>query len=408
MKKFFKDYDFTLIFIPLMLTAFGVMMIYSASMVSAVVLYDVPSNYFMLRQAMWFGLGIVAFVLTMLFPYQKYQKLVPLMILFTIISLVLVKLMGNATGNASSWFEVGPIKIQPSEPAKVFLIIYLASVLSKKQAYIDRFWQAVLPPLVITITILALIAVQPDIGTAGIIFAIACTVILSSGIRTKHIVLLAIIGIVFLAFAIPNMTSVERVSRFTGAYAPFEDPEDGGFHLIQSYLAIGTGGITGVGLGQGVQKLGYLPEPHTDFIMSVIAEELGFIGVLFVLASLTIIVLRGLYVARKCKDAFGSLLAIGISSMVGIQALINLGAISGLLPITGVPLPFISYGGSSLLVLLASIGILNNIAKQAKLQEDYTYIKQTSKNAYSDIHAGNATQSKGGRSWVQSRKSIKS
>ncbi|WP_407058427.1 FtsW/RodA/SpoVE family cell cycle protein [Paracerasibacillus soli] len=186
----------------------------------------------------------------------------------------------------------------------------------------------------------------------------------------RHLLLLASIGGIILLIAIPNMITDVRVSRFTGAYQPFEDPADNGYQLIQSYIAIGGGGITGEGLGQSVQKLGYLFGAHTDFIMSVIAEELGFFGVVIVIGLLSVIVLRGFYIARKCQDAFGSLLAIGISSMIGIQAFINLGAISGILPITGVTLPFISYGGSSLLVLLISMGILNNIASSVKLQRN--------------------------------------
>src|SRR5699024_9125570 len=162
-----------------------------------------------------------------------------------------------------------------------------------------------------------------------------------------------------------------RIARFTGAYQPFTAPNTDGYHLIQSYLAIGVGGLTGEGLGQSVQKLGYLMEAHTDFIMAIIAEELGFIGVVIVIGMLATIVLRGYFIARKCKDSFGSLIAIGISTMVGIQATVNLGAISGVLPITGVTLPFISYGRSSLMNLMILIVILNNIAMNVKKQREY-------------------------------------
>src|SRR5690625_600480 len=165
------------------------------------------------------------------------------------------------------------------------------------------------------------------------------------------------------------MVTDTRISRFTGAYQPFTAPEDSGYHLIQSYIAIGVGGLTGEGLGQSVQQLGYLWGAHTDFIMSIIAEELGFVGVMIVIALLATIVLRGFYISRQCHDSFGSLLAIGLSALVGIQAFVNLGAISGILPITGVPLPFISYGGSSLIVMFIAMGILNNIARSVKQQE---------------------------------------
>lgn len=244
--------------------------------------------------------------------------------------------------------------------------MYLASVYSKKQEYIHDFYKGVLPPLVLTGIILSLIMMEPDIGTTAIIFLIASTVVISSGIRRKHLLVLAFVTLLLIAFTIPKMVTDVRISRFTGAYQPFEAPDDSGYHLIQSYLAIGGGGVTGEGLGQSVQKLGYLFGAHTDFIMSVISEELGFFGVALVIGMLSLIVLRGLFIARKCEDSFGSLLAIGISSMIGIQSFINIGAISGILPITGVTLPFVSYGGSSLFVTLIAMGVLNNIAMTAK------------------------------------------
>lgn len=363
-----KNFDFTLIIIPLFLTGFGIVMIYSASMVLAIV-EGYESNYYLIRQLQWFVLGIAGFVFCSFFPYRNYQKLIKLIILGVIVLLIAVRLFGDVSGNAKSWLSIGPIRIQPSEFAKLGIIMYLASVYSKKQAYINNFSRGVLPPLILTAFILGLIVLQPDIGTASIIFLIACSVIFSSGIRFKHLFLLVALGLLLVAVAIPHMITDERISRFTGAYQPFEDPDDDGYHLIQSYLAIGVGGLTGEGLGQSVQKLGYLFGPHTDFIMAVIAEELGFIGVFVVIGSLATIVLRGIFISRKCDDSFGALLAIGISSMIGIQAFINLGSASGVLPITGVTLPFVSYGGSSLLILLVSMGILNNIARSVKKKE---------------------------------------
>src|SRR5690625_4239444 len=222
-----------------------------------------------------------------------------------------------------------------------------------------------------------LIVLQPDIGTATIIFLVGCTIIISSGIRLKHLMMLGLFAASILTVLIPKMITETRIARVTGAYDPFQNPESTGYHLIQSYIAIGGGGLKGEGLGQSVQKLGYLWGAHTDFIMAVIAEELGVFGVIIVIGLLTIIVLRGLFISLKCKDSFGSLLAIGISSMVGYQAVINLGAISGILPITGVTLPFVSYGGSSLLVLMASMGILNNIARTVALEEEQPKIVET-------------------------------
>ncbi|MFD1849181.1 putative lipid II flippase FtsW [Oceanobacillus bengalensis] len=363
-----KDYDYTLIITPIVLTAFGLVMIYSASMVTAVV-EGLESTHYLGRQALWFGVGMVGFIFTSVFPYKYYQKLMKIIILFIILLLTGLFIFGTEVNNAKSWYIFGPASFQPSEFAKLALIMYLASVYSKKQSYLDDFTKGVLPPLIMTGIILGLIVLQPDFGTAAIIFLIACSVIFSSGIRMKHLTLLIAIGVMLIILAFPYLITEERLSRFTGAYQPFETPDSDGYQLIQSYLAIGVGGLTGEGLGQSVQKLGYLTQAHTDFIMAVIAEELGFIGVIIVIGLFAVIVLRGIFIARKCTDSFGALLAIGIASMVGMQAFINLGAISGILPITGVPLPFISYGGSSLLVMLISMGILNNIAMHVHKNE---------------------------------------
>ncbi|MFB4167629.1 putative lipid II flippase FtsW [Virgibacillus sp. JSM 102003] len=390
-----KNYDFTLMITPILLSMFGIVMIYSASMVIAVVEGNESSHY-LVKQIQWFSLAMIGFVFTSIFPYKYYQKLMKIIILIIIVLLVGVRIFGSEANGAKSWFDFGVISMQPAEFAKLGLIMYLASVYSKKQSYINEFNRGVLPPLILTAVILGLIIAQPDIGTAAIIFMIACSVIFSSGIRFKHLTILVLVGLALVAFAIPSMVTDERIARFDGAYQPFEDPQDDGYHLIQSYLAIGVGGLTGEGLGQSVQKLGYLLEPHTDFIMAVIAEELGFVGVIIVVGMLSIIVLRGLFISKKCSDSFGALLAIGISSMIGIQAFINLGAITGILPITGVPLPFVSYGGSSLLVMMVSMGIMNNIAKTNKQKEQQPVPVNTKEEPETNVF-----KNRGGKTWVR-------
>ncbi|WP_058306989.1 FtsW/RodA/SpoVE family cell cycle protein [Gracilibacillus massiliensis] len=362
MKQKTKTFDFLLMLPPLLLSGFGIVMIYSASMVTSV-MKDEPAYSLALKQGIWFTVGLVGFLFACFFNYKIYQKLTKWIVLVMVMALLAVELFGVTLNYSKSWIYIGSFSVQPSEFIKIGLIIYLAAIYTKKQAYIGDFFKAVLPPLAITSLLLALIIKQPDVGTAAIIFSIACTVIFSSGIKFKHLSLLIFIGVTILIAIGFQMVTDEKASRFTGAYQPFEDPEDSGYQLIQSYIAIGTGGVPGVGIGQGIQKLGYLTQAESDFIMAVISEELGLFGVLFVLVNLSIIVLRGLFIAKKCENAFGSLLAIGISSMIGIQAIINLGAISGLLPITGVTLPFVSYGGTSLVVLLFSVGILNNITR---------------------------------------------
>ncbi|MFD2628259.1 putative lipid II flippase FtsW [Oceanobacillus kapialis] len=392
-----RDYDFILIITPILLAAFGSVMIYSASMVSAVV-EGHDTTYYLFRQLQWFCLGLVGFIACSLFPYKYYHKLMKFIILTILVLLVAVLLFGNTANNAKSWLYIGPISLQPAEFAKLGLIMYLASVYSKKQEYINEFSKGVLPPLILTAIVLGLIVMQPDIGTASIIFLIVSTIIFSSGIRLKHLLLLTSVGVGLVLLALPYMVTDERISRFTGAYQPFETPATDGYHLIQSYLAIGVGGLTGEGLGQSVQKLGYLMEAHTDFIMAIVAEELGFIGVLIVIGMLALIVLRGIFISRKCRDSFGALLALGISSMIGIQAFINLGSISGILPITGVTLPFVSYGGSSLLILMISMGILNNVAKQTK-QHDMQDVNHKQANDHSTEKRNSSHFTRGGRVW---------
>ncbi|GAB4072303.1 cell division protein FtsW [Barrientosiimonas marina] len=399
MLKKVKDYDFTLMITPVVLAAFGIIMIYSASMVLAVE-QEHESTFYLVRQSQWFVLAVAVFILTSAIPYRYYQRLTKMIMILVLILLAAVLIFGITINNAKSWFDFGPLSLQPAEFAKLGLIIYLASVYSKKQAYINEFNRGVLPPLILIAIITGLVIQQPDIGTAVIILLIAGSMMFSSGIRFKHLSILIMVGLILVAAAIPSMATDERISRFAGAYQPFEDPGDDGYHLVQSYLAIGNGGLTGEGLGQSVQKLGYLLEPHTDFIMALIAEELGFIGVVIVLGLLAAIVLRGLFIARKCTDTFGALLAIGISSMVGFQAFINLGSISGILPITGIPLPFVSYGGSSLLVMMASMGILNNIAKSVRRNEQAPAPgnEKEDEKQYSN---------KGGRTWQRENRSIR-
>ncbi|MCA0969410.1 putative lipid II flippase FtsW [Halobacillus litoralis] len=390
-----KTYDFSLLFAPIALAAFGTIMIYSASMVFGPMVWGLESDHFLIKQIQWLAVGLIMMFVFSAIPYRFWQRLTKSIVIFMLLSLGFLFVFGTNVNNAVSWYNLGFMNFQPAEFVKVGLIIYLSSVYAKKQKYISDFGKAVIPPLVLTILILGLIIMQPDIGSAAVIGLIASLIIMSSGIKWKHILLLVAATLIVIVLGASQMATDERLNRFSGAYQPFESPDDDGYHLIQSYVAIGTGGIVGEGLGQGVQKLGYLPHPHTDFIMAVIAEELGFIGVGITIGLLALIVLRGFYISSKCRDAFGSLMAIGISSMIGIQAFINLGAMSGILPITGVTLPFVSYGGSSLVILMIAVGILNNIARHVKQKEQ--------EKDEEEVHVVNedkeATTNRGVRSW---------
>lgn len=376
-KKILKSYDYSLIIVVLLLTLFGLIMIYSASMVMAVQFYDVDSDYFFQKQKLHIlGAGII-FVITALFPYKALQNnkiLIP-MVFLSIFGLIGIFIFGHVAGNAQSWFKLGTMSIQPSEFVKLCVIIYLSAVYAKKQAYINEFNKGVAPPLAYLVVVCLLVAGQPDFGTAAIIFIIAATIIFSSGMNFKNILRLSSIGLVGLLFLVlifsKEIFSEVRLSRFAVFKDPFLYEQSIGYHMSNSFISIGEGGLKGLGLGKSIQKLGYLPEAHTDFIMSIIAEELGIFGVSFVLLSLGYIVLRGIFIGLKCRDAFGSLLAIGISSMIGIQSFINLGGISGVIPLTGVPLPFVSYGGSSLIQLAIAMGILVNVSMFVNYEQKY-------------------------------------
>jgi len=366
----FREYDFTLFIVPILLSAFGVVIVYSSSMVTAVV-EGFSSTHYLTKQFQYFVISLVFFLIFCNIPYRIYQRFIKLIIFGSILILAFVLMFGTEANQAvRSISLMGRFNLQPAEFVKIGLIIYLAAIYSKKQIKIDKFTTGVAPPLILISIVIGLIILQPDLGTSVIIIMIAVAILISTNIRFKHLFALGATAIAFILLAIPYMVTEKRIARITGAYQPFASPDDGGYHLIHSYLAIGNGGLTGEGLGQSVQKLGFLWGAHTDFIMAVIAEELGFFGVLAIIGLLAVIVLRGIYIAKRCNNDFGTFLAIGISAMVGIQATINLGAISGILPITGVPLPFLSYGGSSLLAMMISMGILNNIAKSVKAQPE--------------------------------------
>ncbi|MCH6265750.1 MULTISPECIES: putative lipid II flippase FtsW [Neobacillus] len=382
-KKILKSYDYSLIIAIILLCTFGLIMIYSSSMAWAVQRYDVPSDYFYQKQKMWLLLFAFIFLFTAIIPYKimKFTQVMVFIVLTSLITLLGLFVFGTVAGGAQSWYQIGGFKFQPSEFVKLAIIIYLAAVYSKKQDYINQFNKGVLPPIFFLFIVCVLIALQPDYGTASIIALIAGMIIFSSGMNYKTIgklLVMAIIIILPLFIAAKGFIfSEKRLERFSSWGDPFADAQNAGFHLANSFIAIGQGGINGLGLGKSIQKLGYLPESHTDFIMAVIAEELGIWGVGFVILLLAYIVLRGIYIGLQCKDPFGSLLAIGISSMIGIQTFINLGGISGVIPLTGVPLPFISYGGSSLLMLAAAMGILVNVSMFVKYEKKYKTKKQT-------------------------------
>ncbi len=381
-KKIAKSYDYPLLVAYLALTIFGLIMIYSASMVTSIQIYQLDdSAYFFKKQLGNFLISLVFLGFLAIFPYRIYKKNVILYILFfgSIIGLISLNYIGENVNAATSWIALGARSLQPSEFVKLFVIIYLSAVYAKKQSYINDFNRGVVPPILFLVLTCFLTAIQPDIGTAFIMFMAGAIIVVCSGMHIKNLLKLVGIALFMVVLFSPILLSnadklftEERLSRLKMPYTdPFEDELGEGYQLVNSYLAIGLGGWSGVGLGKSVQKLGYLPEAHTDFIMSIIAEELGIFGVSFVIILLTFIVLRSIRIGVKCEDPFGSLLAFGIGGMIGIQAIVNLGGISGLIPLTGVTLPFVSYGGSSLMVLSMSIGLLLNVSMFSNYQAKY-------------------------------------
>ncbi len=363
-----KENDWILIGTMILLAAFGLVMIYSASYVIG---YDRHQDalYFFKMQLQRITVSTVLFMFFMMFPYRYYQKLVfPIVATSVVLLLLVLTPMGVEVKGAQRWLNLGFMTIQPSEFVKLWMIIYLAHVYSRKQMYINQFVKGVLPPLLIVVGIFILIMQQPDLGTASLILAVAGMIVFCSGAKMFHLISLgSISGIVVWVYA---RSEEYRMNRITGFMDPFADETGTGYQLIQSYIAMSHGGITGAGFGQSVQKLFYLPEAHTDFILAIVAEELGLFGVLFVFIGLGLIVFRGIVIGTRANTPFGSLLAFGISFQIALQVCLNVGAVSGVLPITGIPLPFISFGGSSLMITAISLGILANIARYSNKKVD--------------------------------------
>ncbi|MBY0123762.1 putative lipid II flippase FtsW [Bacillus sp. S/N-304-OC-R1] len=359
-----KKYDYLLVLAIVLLCLFGLTMVFSASYPLAMLEHH-PPRFFLIKQMQSLGIGLVFFVITAILPYRIYGKLSPIFVVISIFLLIAVLIpgIGVERNYSQRWLKIGSFIIQPTEAVKLAMIVYFAYIYAKKQEYIHHFWKGVMPPLFILGIVFTLILKQPDLGTATAIL-IPCGFILScSGPRKIHIIFLGVVALCGIATL--AMTASYRLERLLSYLNPFGDPDGNGYQLVNSYFALSSGGLWGRGLGNSIQKLGYLPEAHTDFIMSIIVEELGVIGLLFVIGSYLFIMYRGMRIAQRSTESFPKLLAIGLTFQIMIQAIFNLGAVSGLLPITGVPLPFISYGGSSLIIMLISSGILVNLSYHA-------------------------------------------
>ncbi|SIT68106.1 FtsW/RodA/SpoVE family cell cycle protein [Edaphobacillus lindanitolerans] len=377
-RRYARNFDFPLFFTWLVLCLFGLVMIYSASMVWAVNRYGWEADHFYRKQLQNLLVAVPALFVGAFIPYRHYKRTGFMVLSLAVTGLMLIVVhfigFGDDVG-ARSWMKVGPINVQPSEIAKITFILYFAGVFSKKfeKGTINDFNNSVMPPVFLLALALFSILTETDLGATIILFVIGVSVMAASGMKPK--VFLKFSGLVTLAVGIcvgvmllagKKVLTDGRLSRITTFLDPFNDPLGDGFQLINGYLAIGAGGLKGLGLGESVQKMGYLPEPQTDFIMAIISEELGVFGVAIVLGGLGFIVLRAIVVALKTKDPQARMIAAGIGSLFGFQTFVNLGGMTGLMPLTGVPLPFISYGGTSLILLSFSLGILLNVSMFVK------------------------------------------
>ncbi|MFJ7933012.1 FtsW/RodA/SpoVE family cell cycle protein [Sporosarcina sp. NPDC096371] len=382
MKRILRNFDFPLFFVYLLLCLFGLVAIYSASMVWAVSEYGYEPDHFYIGQLRNLALAIPAFFLASLFPYQNYKRkgvmASALIVMFLFLFLVHVIGFGGDVG-AQSWIALPIGNIQPSELAKLVIIVYFASVFAKKYeaGTIDNLNQAIVPPVIILAIAVASIMTETDIGASIIIIAAALSVLAASGIKKQTFI--KMIGIVSIAlvpvvigmyFAWDFIMTDSRKGRLLAYLNPFDYALGSGFQVTNGYIAIGNGGLQGLGLGNSVQKLGYLPEPHTDVIMAVISEEMGLIGAIIVIGGLGFIVMRALWIALQARDPHARMLAAGVGSLIGIQSFVNLGGLTGLIPLTGVTLPFISYGGTSIILLSLSLGILMNVSMFVKYEKN--------------------------------------
>jgi cell division protein FtsW len=350
-----------LILVTMGLVAFGLVMVYSATSASAALANGDPA-YYLKRQAIYAVLGVVLMVVCSRIDYRALRALAPVLMVASVVLLLAVLVMGRAANGASRWLSFGPLIFQPSELAKLALAIWAAGYLARRKPpkNLAQLWR---PIGLVTLVFCGLILVEPDLGTAIAIVVMVAAMLLVAGTPGRTLgVGLGIVGTLGL-FAV--WLEPYRRARLFSFLNPWQDAQGAGFQTVQAMIGLGSGGIFGVGLGQSVQKVNYLPEAHTDMIFAIIGEELGLVGATAVIAAYGAFAYLGLKIALQCKDPFGKRLAAGLTALVCGQAAINLAAVMGLAPLTGIPLPFVSYGGSSLVVALACVGILLNIAGNA-------------------------------------------
>ncbi|OGP61786.1 MAG: cell division protein FtsW [Deltaproteobacteria bacterium RBG_13_47_9] len=352
-----RKFDIVLLFVVLALVGIGVVMVYSTSAIIAGDRFGDP-YYFLKRQAFHAGIGFVLMILMMFFPYGVLKRFAyPILILSILILIaVLIPGIGHRAGGSMRWLKIQAFSFQPSEFAKLGLIIFLAYFMTKKEERIRSFSFGFLPTILFSGIVIALVMKEPDFGAALFLTVMVLLLLFVSGARVIYILGALLLAAPVVYYLLMNVGY--RYKRLISFIRPWEDPTGNSFQIIQSFLSFGSGGLFGLGLGEGRQKLFFLPAPHTDFIFSVIGEELGLIGAMIVILLFFILMLRGIHIGLSLEDRFGAYLALGITLMISLQAVINMGVVLGLLPTKGLTLPLVSYGGTSLVANLIGVGIL--------------------------------------------------
>jgi cell division protein FtsW len=360
------DYDVVLLLMVVALTSFGIVMVYSASSVMAAKNFH-DGAFFLKRQGIFALIGFTVAAVAMRTDYHFWRKWSVPLLLASLVLLVLVLIpgIGGKAKGASRWIRLPGFNLQPSEFTKIALIFYLAYSIDKKQDRIRSLSAGFLPYMVVLIILLGLLLKQPDMGAALTLAAVTILMLFAAGTRLVFILGSGMVALPFVVYLIYH--SAYRMKRIKAFMNPEQDPTGIGWQIIQSKYAFGAGGFFGQGLGEGKQKLFYLPEAHTDFILSVVGEELGFIGVVIIIGMFFVLIQRAMRIAMAAKDTFGRFLALGIAVLFAIEAAVNMGVVTGLLPTKGLALPFLSYGGSSLVISLFAVGVLLNISIGLKL-----------------------------------------
>ncbi len=357
-----RPMDRTVLVVTYMLALIGLIIMFSASGVMAETRYG-DSTFFLKRQSLWLLLGLMALHWVAQQDYNMWKTLTPygLVLTFVLLVLVLIPFLGTQVNGARRWLRVAGFSMQPGEIAKLSIVLYLASFLVRKEQDLVTFSRGVLAPMAVVGTFAGLLLLEPDMGTAVVLTLLLFGLLFLGGTRIPHLLGM---GMVLLAVAYTLiMQSDYRRRRMLNFLDPWQDPTDAGFQLTQSFVALGNGGLFGVGLGEGRQKLFFLPEAHADFVLALVGEELGFVGTGLLIGLFAILIVKGFKIAGQAPDAFGRHLAGGVTLLVGIQVLINMSVVSGLLPTKGLTLPFVSYGGSSLIMSLVAMGILLSISR---------------------------------------------